>query len=80
VIEDPLATGDQVVVRCALAAPPGVRVVMGTQNIKGTGLDFVYRWLALAAAQRDLQALASRDPGVRADRVDADWRVRMIRG
>ena len=67
VIEDPLTTGDQVVVRCALAAPPGVRVViMGTQNIKGTGLDFVYRWLALAAAQRDLQALASRDAAVRA--------------
>ena len=35
----------------AAPAPPGVRVtVMGTQNIKGTGLDFVYRWLALAAA------------------------------
>ena len=67
VIEDPLTTGDQVVVRCAVAAPPGVRVtVMGTQNIKGTGLDFVYRWLALAAAQRDLQALTSRDAGQRA--------------
>jgi poly-gamma-glutamate synthase PgsB/CapB len=67
VIEDPLTTGDQVVVRCALAAPPGVRVtVMGTQNIKGTGLDFVYRWIAVAAAQRDLQALASRDAGQRA--------------
>lgn len=67
VIEDPLTTGDQVVIRCAMAAPPGVRVViMGTQNIKGTGLDFVYRWLALAAAQRDLQALASRDAAVRA--------------
>jgi poly-gamma-glutamate synthase PgsB/CapB len=67
VVEDPLSTGDQVVLRCALAVPPGVRAtLMGTQNIKGTGLDFVYRWVALDAAQRDLQALASRDPGLRA--------------
>ncbi|MBL9106347.1 MAG: hypothetical protein JNL82_35825 [Myxococcales bacterium] len=67
VIEDPHSTGDQVVLRCALAVPPGVRVtVMGTQNIKGTGLDFVYRWIALAAAQQSLAALASRDPAARA--------------
>jgi len=66
IVDDPLSTGDQTVLRCALAVPPGVRVaVMGTQNIKGTGLDFVYRWIALDIAQQDLAALQSGDPAVR---------------
>jgi len=66
VVEDPLTTGDQVVLRCALALPPGVRgVLMGTQNIKGTGLDFVYRWIAVDVAQHDLAALTSADPETR---------------
>lgn len=48
VIEDSGATGDQIIERCARSVPPGSDVtLMGTQNIKGTGLDFVYRWLAL---------------------------------
>lgn len=48
VIEDSGATGDQIVEQCARSVPPGCDVcLMGTQNIKGTGLDFVYRWLAL---------------------------------
>lgn len=48
VIEDSGATGDQIIERCAKSVPPGNDVtLMGTQNIKGTGLDFVYRWLAL---------------------------------
>lgn len=48
VIEDSGATGDQIIDQCARAVPPGCDVcLMGTQNIKGTGLDFVYRWLAL---------------------------------
>ena len=39
VVVDPLTTGDQVILRCAKSVPPGVRVIlMGTQNIKGTGL------------------------------------------
>jgi len=67
VVEDPLTTGDQVVLRCALAVPPGVNVtLMGTQNIKGTGLDFVYRWIALDVAMQDLTALGSNDAETRA--------------
>lgn len=67
VVEDPLTTGDQVVLRCALAVPPGVHVtLMGTQNIKGTGLDFVYRWIALDVAMQDLNALGSTDAETRA--------------
>jgi poly-gamma-glutamate synthase PgsB/CapB len=50
VIDDAGASGDQIIDRCARAVPPGSDVIlMGTQNIKGTGLDFVYRWLALDA-------------------------------
>ena len=66
VVEDPASSGDQVVLRCALAVPPGVRVAaMGTQNIKGTGLDFVYRWIALDAASQALAQLQARDPQIR---------------
>ena len=66
VVEDPASSGDQVVLRCALAVPPGVRVAaMGTQNIKGTGLDFVYRWIALDAASVALAQLRARDPQIR---------------
>ena len=47
-IEDPGVSGDQIIERCATCVPPGCDVtLMGAQNIKGTGLDFVYRWLAL---------------------------------
>lgn len=47
-VEDSGATGDQIIEQCARCVPPGSDVcLMGTQNIKGTGLDFVYRWLAL---------------------------------
>ena len=48
-VEDPASTGDQIVVNvCARAVPPGTHLnLMGVQNIKGTGLDFVYRWLAI---------------------------------
>lgn len=66
VVVDPLTTGDQVILRCAVAIPPGVRaILMGTQNIKGTGLDFVYRWTALDVAQQNLAALASQEPELR---------------
>lgn len=48
VVEDAGETGDQIIDHCARAVPPGTAVsVLGIQNIKGTGLDFVYRWLAL---------------------------------
>ncbi len=55
-LDDPKATGDWIVERCARAAPPGTDVrIMGTQNIKGTGLDFVYRWLAVDTVIEQLQ-------------------------
>ncbi|MCK6507511.1 hypothetical protein L6R53_29785 [Myxococcota bacterium] len=46
VVEDSKATGDQVIDRAVRSAPPGAHVrLMGLQNIKGTGLDFAYRWV-----------------------------------
>lgn len=50
VVEDYFATGDQIIEIIALNTPPGyLNRVMGIQNIKGTGLDFVYRWQAWQA-------------------------------
>ena len=61
-IENPNETGDGVIDRCARAVPPGTNVsVMGIQNIKGTGLDFVYRWLALDTTMQRLSKLGDDD-------------------
>lgn len=57
-VSDPQATGDQVVDACARAVAPGLQVsIMGAQNIKGTGLDWVYRWMALDRVTTALKAL-----------------------
>jgi poly-gamma-glutamate synthase PgsB/CapB len=53
-------TGDQIIDLCARATPPGTRVrIFGMQNIKGTGLDFVYRWVALDTVVLTLRAQQS---------------------
>ena len=58
VVEDPKTKGDAIVQACARCVPPGTHVrIMGTQNIKGTGLDFVYRWLAVDAVVTELKIL-----------------------
>lgn len=47
VIEDHHATGEQLINRICDETPPHfTNRIMGLQNIKGTGLDFVYRWQA----------------------------------
>lgn len=46
-VVDYFTPGNVLVGRILRDAPPGARVrAMGIQNIKGTGLDFVYRWQA----------------------------------
>jgi gamma-polyglutamate synthase len=66
VVEDATETGDQIIDRCARAVPPGTNAsVMGIQNIKGTGLDFVYRWLAFDKTLARLARLDDVDPAVR---------------
>lgn len=47
VIEDADATGNQIINHIVCKTPPGYKNrMMGMQNIKGTGLDFVYQWRA----------------------------------
>ncbi len=47
VVEDYYSTGNQVIERICDVTPPGFyNRILGMQNIKGTGLDFVYRWQA----------------------------------
>jgi hypothetical protein len=46
-IEDSHASGEQLIDRICAETPPNfTNRIMGLQNIKGTGLDFVYRWQA----------------------------------
>jgi len=45
--------------------PPGLyNRIMGMQNIKGTGLDFVYRWQAWEAVARACDQALDGDPAV----------------
>ncbi|MBA3324836.1 MAG: hypothetical protein H0T41_06070, partial [Rhodobacteraceae bacterium] len=47
VVENYYATGDQIIDVLRQVTPPGyLNRIIGMQNIKGTGLDFVYRWQA----------------------------------
>jgi hypothetical protein len=65
VIGDYYATGDQIINRICEETPPGFRNrVMGIQNIKGTGLDFVYRWQAWEACQKACTQLRSDETAV----------------
>lgn len=62
VVEDPFATGEQIVDILATATPPGYRnLCMGIQNIKGTGLDFVYRFLDWGTCHAGCQRLLDPD-------------------
>ncbi len=59
-LNDATLTGDQIIDTIATHCPPGARIdVMGLQNIKGTGLDFVYRWVSLEAVDRALTKAVS---------------------
>lgn len=63
VVEDFYASGDRVVEIIRQATPPGfLNRVMGIQNIKGTGLDFVYRWQAWDTCHKACARLLSEDP------------------
>ncbi|HTM43633.1 MAG TPA: hypothetical protein VL137_01690, partial [Polyangiaceae bacterium] len=47
-LNDHRLSGDAIIEHIAGALPPGAEAsLMGMQNIKGTGLDFVYRWLSI---------------------------------
>lgn len=65
VVEDPHTSGNRIIQLIAQSTPPGLHNrIMGMQNIKGTGLDFVYRWQAWESCYRACQDLKSRDGAV----------------
>ena len=60
VIEDYHASGNQIIDCICNETPPGFHNrIMGLQNIKGTGLDFVYRWQAWESCHRACTQLRS---------------------
>ena len=62
VIENYDATGEEIIRDIVQETPPGFRNrVMGIQNIKGTGLDFVYRFQAWDACYHACQLLRKAD-------------------
>ncbi|MEN8219331.1 MAG: hypothetical protein ABFS56_23815 [Pseudomonadota bacterium] len=61
VIHDPYTPGNQIIKRIGTHTPPGFHNrIMGMQNIKGTGLDFVYRWQAWETCYKALSQLKSQ--------------------
>ncbi|MDC0662934.1 hypothetical protein [Marinobacter sp. SS21] len=63
VILDSHARGDEVLRTIIDHTPPGLDAhVMGMQNIKGTGLDFIYRWQAWDQHYHDGQKLLADEP------------------
>jgi poly-gamma-glutamate synthase PgsB/CapB len=68
VIEDPHSSGEQIIQQIAKTTPPGLKSrIMGIQNIKGTGLDFVYRWQAWELCHQYCTRLDAKDPAVARD-------------
>lgn len=64
VVENAHADGNQVIARIRDATPPGLlNRIMGMQNIKGTGLDFVYCWQAWERCHQACNLLLGDDPG-----------------
>jgi len=65
-VDDSDASGDKVNDIIARCAPAGAHVrFMGMQNIKGTGLDLVYRWVHAAQPLRWTEDLAHPERSVR---------------
>ena len=64
-VADVDATGEQIITRIVDEVPPGYLArIMGLQNIKGTGLDFVYRFHAWDVCHDACEATANRNTAV----------------
>jgi len=62
VIQDSLTTGEQIIQIMAKQTPVGLfNRIMGMQNIKGTGLDLVYRWQAWEACHKACKLLLRKE-------------------
>jgi poly-gamma-glutamate synthase PgsB/CapB len=65
VVHSPYTTGNQIIKKIASLTPPGFyNRIMGMQNIKGTGLDFVYRFQAWENCHKALIQMQSNDSRV----------------
>src|SRR5207302_5167864 len=79
VLPDPSLAGDRILDTLAAHVPPKVHAtIVGVQNIKGTGLDFVYRWVSIETVHRMLAELESphvesRDRALRALLLHGDY-------
>ena len=61
-IDDAHISGEALILHMVEATPPGVlNRMMGVQNIKGTGLDFIYRWQAWELCHQACAQLAQDD-------------------
>ncbi len=64
-VENYDATGEEVVARLVDETPPGfLNRTIGLQNIKGTGLDFVYRFQAWDVCYEACKAAEHDDPNI----------------
>jgi hypothetical protein len=78
-LPDPSLSGDRVIDLVAEHVPPRVHAtIVGVQNIKGTGLEFVYRWVSIEAVHRMLRDLdaphvEARDRALRALLLHGDY-------
>ncbi len=71
VLHDVHASGDQVIDHLLRQVPPGMHVkIMGIQNIKGTGLGFVYRWISLDKVCGAAKRLSHRSEAARRQAVE----------
>jgi gamma-polyglutamate synthase len=66
VIEDYYASGEEIIHTISESTPPGyLNRIMGIQNIKGTGLDFVYRWQAWDKCHQSCQMARQEDISIK---------------
>ena len=64
-VRDYYIKGEMIVRLIANQTPPGLyNRIMGMQNIKGTGLDFVYRWQAWEAVAKACDQALDTDPAI----------------
>ncbi len=69
VVQDYYSTGNQTINIMVKNTPPGLLAkIMGMQNIKGTGLDFVYRFQAWDQVHRNCEILVSSNDAVQLSR------------
>ena len=75
VIENYDATGEEIIQQIVDETPPGfLNRVMGIQNIKGTGLDFVYRFHAWDTCYQACQTLKSGDQEAQDIGAECAWK------